>query len=106
MARIVALGPAEEAMPYLAMGAELRETPTAAELGEALAELSRDASVAVALVPESQAGAAAEEIAEFRSRSRAALLVLPVSAGSHGLALAEMKTFLEHAIGVDLITKG
>ena len=106
MARVVALGPAEEALPYLAMGAQLRETVGAGELGEALAELARDGSVAMVLVPESQAELAGEEIEEFRERSGAALLVLPVSTGARGLALAEMKTFLEHAIGVDLITKG
>lgn len=106
MARIIALGPAEEALPYLAMGAELRETTGARELGEALAALSRDPSVGVVLVPENQAELAAEAIKDFRERSAAALLVLPVSTGSRGLALAEMKTFLEHAIGVDLITKG
>jgi V/A-type H+-transporting ATPase subunit F len=102
----VALGSADEALPYLALGAELRETPDAAALAAALAELARDAAVAVVLVPESRAGAAAAQIAEFRARSAAALLVLPVSTGSKGLALAEMKSFLEHAIGVDLITKG
>jgi len=106
MARIVALGPLEDALPYTAMGAELRGTPTAAALEEALGELSRDSSVAMVLVPETQSAEAAEAIEEFRSRSGAALLVLPVSTGAKGLALAEMKTFLEHAIGVDLITKG
>lgn len=106
MPRIVALGPESDALPYLAMGAEMRETPRAEDLKEALSELSRDASVAAVLVTESQAEAAAEEIENFRERSGAALLVLPVSTGSRGLALAEMKTFLEHAIGVDLITKG
>jgi V/A-type H+-transporting ATPase subunit F len=106
MARIVALGPAEDALPYAAMGAELRETAAAGELGAALDELARDPSLALVLVPESQAAEAVEEIEGFRSRSRAALLVLPVSTGAEGLALAEMKTFLEHAIGVDLITKG
>ncbi len=106
MARMIALGPAEEALPYLAMGAELRETAGTRELGEALAALSRDPSVGVVLVPENQAELAAEAVKDFRERSGAALLVLPVSTGSRGLALAEMKTFLEHAIGVDLITKG
>ena len=106
MARVVALGPAEEALPYLAMGAQLRETGGVKELIEALAELARDGSVAMVLVPESQAEGAGEAIEDFRERSGAALLVLPVSTGARGLALAEMKTFLEHAIGVDLITKG
>jgi len=106
MARIVALGPAEEAAPYLAMGAEVRRTAGAEELADALAKLARDPSVAVVLVPESQAEGAGEAIEDFRERSGAALLVLPVSTGARGLALAEMKTFLEHAIGVDLITTG
>jgi len=106
MARIVALGPAEDALPYLAMGAELREARSAAELAAALGELSRDASVAMVLVTEAEAGEAAAAVADFRSRSGAALLVLPSAAGSRGTALAEMKRFLEHAIGVDLIGKG
>lgn len=106
VARLIALGPAEDALPYAAMGAELRETPTAEETGAALAELSRDPSVAMVLVAESQAAACAAQIEEFRERSGAALLVLPGSRGARGLALARMKTFLEHAIGVDLITKG
>ena len=66
MARIIALGPAEDAVPYLAMGAELRETSDPKELGAALAELAREASTALVLVPESQAEGCAEEIAEFQ----------------------------------------
>jgi V/A-type H+-transporting ATPase subunit F len=106
MARVIALGPASEALPYAAMGAELREVPGPTEAGEALGELARDGSVALVLLGEGLAEQLAEEIAEFRDRSPAALLVLPASTGSRGLALVEMKKFLEHAIGVDLITKG
>ena len=106
MARIVALGPAEEVLPYLAMGAEVREERAAADLARALNELARDKSVAAVLLPEAWAEHAAEAIADFRSRSAAALLVLPDASGSRGLALGEMKKFLERAIGVDLIGKG
>ncbi len=106
MARIIALGKAEDTLPYAAMGAELMETATAGELSAALSELSRTRSVAMVLIPENMAEEVAEHIENFRLRSSAALLVLPVSTGARGLALAEMKTFLEHAIGVDLITKG
>jgi len=106
MARIVALGHAGDTLPYAAMGAEIRETASARDLGDALSSLSRDSSVAMVLIPENMAEEVVEEIEDFRSRSSAALLVLPVSTGARGLALAEMKTFLEHAIGVDLITKG
>ncbi len=106
MARIVALGHKEDSLPYLAMGAELIETPDSHKLTEVLGSLSRDTSVAMVLVPENMSEEASEDIEDFRNRSGAALLVLPVSTGSRGLALAQMKTFLEHAIGVDLITKG
>jgi V/A-type H+-transporting ATPase subunit F len=105
MARIVALGPAEDVAPYLALGAEVLEARDPGEVAGRLAELSRDRSVAVVLLPEGQAGAAAGAVSEFRARSSAALLVLPGSGGSQGLALAEMKSFLERAIGVDLIGK-
>ncbi|MHC4916451.1 MAG: V-type ATP synthase subunit F [Planctomycetota bacterium] len=106
MARMIALGPVGEALPYAALGAEIRETSGPAEMAEALGELARDHSVALVLVAEDHAEQVAEELAEFRERSPAALLVLPGSTGSRGLALAQMKKFLEHAIGVDLITKG
>ena len=105
MAKIVALGPAEEMVPYLAMGAEVLEARAPAGVAKALAELARDKSVAVVLLPESQAEGTGEAVTDFRSRSTAALLVLPGSTGSKGLALAEMKSFLERAIGVDLIGK-
>jgi len=106
MARIIALGPAEEVVPYLALGAEVREAREPAELSAALAELARDRSVAMVLLPESRAEAAGEAVAEFRAKSAAALLVLPGATGSGGLALAEMRKFLERAIGVDVIGKG
>ena len=106
MAKLVALGPAEEIMPYLAMGAEMREARGAAEVARSLAEISRDRAVAAVFLPESQAEGTGEAVTDFRSRSTAALLVLPGSTGSKGLALAEMKSFLERAIGVDLIGKG
>jgi V/A-type H+-transporting ATPase subunit F len=106
MARLVALGPAEEVVPYLAIGAELHEARGAAELAKALGELARDRSVAAVFLPESQAEPVASAVADFRARSGAALVVLPGSTGSQGLALAEMKSFLERAIGVDLISKG
>jgi V/A-type H+/Na+-transporting ATPase subunit F len=105
MARIVALGPAEEVAPYLAMGAEVLEARDPAGVAKALFELARDKSVAVVLLPEEGAEAAGEAVADFRTRSAAALLVLPGSTGSRGAALAEMKSFLERAIGVDLIGK-
>ena len=105
MARIVALGPGEELMPYLAMGAELHEARGAAEVAQALADLSRDKSVAVLLLPEGQAEQVSGAVGGFRSRSAAALLVLPEAGGARGLALAEVKRFLERAIGVDLIGK-
>jgi V/A-type H+-transporting ATPase subunit F len=106
MARIIALGPTSEVMPYLAMGAELQPAADAAAVGRALAELSHNPAVALVIVPEDLAAGAAAQVAEFRTRSGAALLVLPAATGSQGRALAEMKSFLEHAIGVDLIGKG
>jgi V/A-type H+-transporting ATPase subunit F len=105
MPRIVALGPAEEMAPYLAMGAEVLEARDPAGVARALGELARDKSAAVVLLSESQAEAAGEAVADFRTKSAAALVVLPGSTGSKGLALAEMKSFLERAIGVDLIGK-
>jgi V/A-type H+-transporting ATPase subunit F len=106
MARIVALGPAEEVMPYLSMGAEVREAREAAALARALAEMARDRAVAAVLLPESCSALVAGAVADFRARSAAALLVLPDASGSRGLALGEMKRFLERAVGVDLIGKG
>lgn len=104
-ARVVALGPAEEVLPYLAMGALVREAAGAEDTARALAELAREPSAALVLMPESAAQAAPEAVAEFRARAAGALLVLPGSRGGRGLALAEMKAFLERAVGVDLIGK-
>lgn len=92
--------------PYFAMGAELVEARDGAGTEKALAELSRDRSVAMVLMTETAAESAREALGDFRARSTAALLVLPGSTGPKGAALAEMKSFLERAIGVDLIGKG
>jgi len=103
--RTIAIGTRDQVRAFRGAGVEVVTITNAKEAKAALREQSLDPSVALILISEYLAADIQEELDDIRSRSTAIVLVIPSHKGSQHPSLLELKTLIEHSIGVDMIGK-
>ncbi len=105
MLRAVAIGEKRFILGFKGAGFEIVECNDAESLRAALAQLSRETDIAIAVVTETIAEEAQDAIDGFRERSSAVLTLIPTHEGSKHASYDRMKKAIEMSIGVDILGK-
>ncbi len=103
MAQIVAVGSRAFVVALAGVGAEPRVCNDPAAFAGILRELARDSEIRIVFAPEPMIARATDGVSEFRNRSHAALLGLPLEPGEDHPSLQEMRHIVEQATGASLI---
>lgn len=103
MAEIVAVGSRGFVIALAGVGAEPRICNEPAAFLEVLRDLARDSEVRIVFAPEPMIDRASDGVSDFRRRSQAALLGLPLEPGEAHPSLEEMRHIVEQATGASLI---
>lgn len=105
MSRAVVVGERSLILGFKGVGFEVVAAADGAALAVELTALARDPEVRLVLVTESVAAEAPEALKHFREMSTAILSTIPTHKGSQHLGFREMRSMVEHSIGVDMLGK-
>ena len=103
--QVIAIGEPEQVRGFRSAGVQIAPVKSSSEALQTLQLHARDREVVLILITETVAAQLGHALAELRQRSHAMILVVPPHQEGRHASLLEMKSLIEHSIGVDLIGK-
>lgn len=100
--KIAVIGSSDFVMPYTALGADTFSVDSPAEVAEKANHI-KNAKYALVVVAENVAKAAEESFATERNKPVPAIMIVPFTTGSTGVATAELSNVLKMATGIDIL---
>ncbi len=100
--KIAVIGSSDFVMPYAALGADTFPVDNSAQVVEKANEI-KNAKYALIVVAENVAKAAEESFASERNKPIPAIMIVPFTTGSTGIATEELSKALKMATGIDIL---
>lgn len=104
MYKIGIIGAPECTAGFMSLGFTVKETQDTADAKAALHEMAKS-DYAVIYITEELARPLAADIAEYKDSSLPAIVLLPGRGGPTGIGMANLKSAVERAVGVDILFK-
>jgi V/A-type H+-transporting ATPase subunit F len=98
------IGDKNSVLAFKAVGMEVRPASTPAEAEAALEELAK-AGCAAIFITEDAALSIPEAIARYRDMTLPAIVPIPSTKGVRGMGAAEVRRWVERAVGADILSK-
>jgi V/A-type H+-transporting ATPase subunit F len=105
MYKIAVLGDRDSIYGFAALGLDIYPVAKGAEAASELHHLAEN-GYAVIYVTESVADSIAQDIAQYADRPFPAVIPIPGVSGNTGSGMANVKKFVEQAVGSDIIFNG
>ncbi|MFA6471468.1 MAG: V-type ATP synthase subunit F [Candidatus Latescibacterota bacterium] len=103
MLKVYVLGRRSDILPFRAVGAELLEIQDESEVGPALERFKSTTEPHMLMMSEDLVSSCTHEIAQFRENKMNILLPIPTITTEPGLRLAQIRSMVAKALGVDLL---
>jgi len=102
--RIGIVGERDAVIAFLALGITVKAVENPEEAARAVDEMARE-GYGLIFVTETTAKDIGETIQRYKNQMVPAVILIPGSQGSLGIALAHIKENVEKAVGVDILSK-
>ncbi|MFA0815636.1 MAG: V-type ATP synthase subunit F [Anaerofustis sp.] len=102
MYKIAVMGDYDSIYGFAALGLEIFPVTDATEAGKLIRKLS-EGQYAVIYITEALAAVASHELEKYKTEILPAIIPIPGATGNTGLGIANVKKFVEQAVGSDII---
>jgi V/A-type H+-transporting ATPase subunit F len=105
MHKIAVMGEYDSIYGFAALGLEIYPISDPADVGKTIKQLS-DGQYAVIYITEALASVSESELERYQTEMLPAIIPIPGTTGNTGLGIANVKRFVEQAVGSDIIFNG
>lgn len=102
MSDIAVIGDRESTLGFKALGFDVHDTADPEKAADILHRLAQE-NTAIIYITEQLAQHLSEDIRRYQSRIAPAVILIPGAAGSLGIGLAQIRTLVEKAVGMDIL---
>ena len=99
------IGDRDSVLGFMTLGFSINEATNAEEAADILHKLAKDPEMAVIFIVEDFAAKMEEDIAKYKDMPLPAIITLPGKNGGTGYGMENIRSAVERAVGVDILSK-
>lgn len=105
MYKIAMIGDRDSVLGFMALGFSVHEAESSEKAADILHALAKDKSIAVIFIIEKYASEIEEDMAKYKDMPLPAVVTFPGQSGSTGYGMENIRSAVERAVGVDILSK-